>query len=135
MQKSPRSSISAAAGSGGRRSTTLQRWPAIGLLALIVGLFGLAATAVPTGQAMAGGPCTTSSCVSVGEPAAHSAADPSPTPTLGSTESPNPMLPGDNDGDASDFGGAVWMLPAAFILAGIAAAVFFLRNRSRNRSR
>jgi hypothetical protein len=135
MQKSPRSSAAVPAGTPGQGA--VRRWSAAGLLSglvLMLGLVALSAGTAPTGEARASGPCTASHCVGIADPAGRSAADPSPTPTLGSTERPNPNPPGDNDGDASDFSGAVWILPAAFILAGIAGTVYFLRTRSRNRS-
>lgn len=130
MQKSPRSST--ATGTPGRVAG--RRWPAVGLLAgliLVLGQFGVAAGALPDAQPQAA--ACSAGCASATDPAIQAVADPSPTPTLGSTESPNAMPPGDNDGDASDFSGAIWILPAVFILAGIAGTVYFLRQRSRNR--
>lgn len=129
MQMSPKSST--ATGTPGRVAG--RRWPAAGLLAglvLVLGLFGVAASALPVAQTQA---AACSAGCAVADPANQAVADPSPTPTLGSTESPNAMPPGDNDGDASDFSGALWILPAVFILAGILGTAYFLRQRSRNR--
>lgn len=132
MQKSPRSSAITAT-----ERVAARRWPGAGLLAglvLVLGLFGVATSTVPSGSAQASGPCSAASCVGLADPVDRAAADPSPTPTLGSTESPNPNPPGDNDADASDFSGTLWILPAVFILAGIGGTVYWLRTRSRNRN-
>jgi hypothetical protein len=62
-------------------------------------------------------------------------ADPSPSPTLGSTESPNPNPPGDPDSDPADYSGAIWAVVAAAgaaVLIGV-ATLFWLRGRQPDR--
>jgi hypothetical protein len=60
-------------------------------------------------------------------------ADPTPSPTLGSTESPNPNPPGAQDADPDDYTGATWIvIGAAVVVVLVAGGSFFLfRNRRK----
>ncbi|WP_433166832.1 hypothetical protein [Kribbella sp. CA-247076] len=66
-------------------------------------------------------------------PAGAQAADPSPSPTLGSTASPNANPPGAQDGDANDYRGVTWVVIGAGIVVVLVAGGSYLlfRNRSR----
>jgi hypothetical protein len=58
-------------------------------------------------------------------------ADPSPSPTLGSTESPNPNPPGAQDADPSDYKGATWVVLAValVVVLVLVGTLFWLRIR------
>lgn len=59
------------------------------------------------------------------------AADPTPSPTLGSTNSPAPNPPGAADSDPSDFNGAILVVIGAAIVALVVGGGTLLLNRSR----
>ena len=79
-------------------------------------LIGLVLVVMPAGAALA-----------------QPAADPTPSPTLGSTESPNPNPPGAQDADPDDYTGATWVVVgAAVVVVLVAGGSFFVfRNRRR----
>lgn len=140
MEMSPRSSASAESGVPRpvaavrpRRRRPAALVPVLGLLALgsAVWLTGPATVATSAAPVSSGVAVGVNAGVEANVEAGAPLADPSPTPTLGATESPNPNPPGDNDGDASDFSGTIWILPAVLLLAAIAGAVLILRARSR----
>lgn len=76
-------------------------------------------------------PATTAAANSTGPGVVH--ADPSPSPTLGSTESPNPNPPGAQDPDANDYSGATWVVIGAGVAALliVAGTLFWFRGRRR----
>ena len=64
-------------------------------------------------------------------PAGAWAADPSPSPTLGSTASPNANPPGAQDADANDYRGSTWVVIGAAIIVVLVAGGSFLVFRNR----
>lgn len=60
-------------------------------------------------------------------------ADPTPSPTLGSTESPNPNPPGAQDADPDDYTGATWIVIGAAVIVVLVAggSYFVFRNRRK----
>ena len=66
-------------------------------------------------------------------PTVASAADPTPTPTLGSTESPTVNPPGSGDTDPSDYNGATWVVGAIVAVAVLVAGGTALVVRSRRK--
>lgn len=63
--------------------------------------------------------------------AAQPFADPTPSPTLGSTESPNPNPPGAQDADPDDYTGTIWVVIGAAIIVVIVAGGSFVLFRNR----
>ncbi|TCO47145.1 hypothetical protein EV646_106385 [Kribbella antiqua] len=64
---------------------------------------------------------------------ATTVADPTPTPTLGSTESPTVNPPGAGDTDPSDYQGATWVVGAIVVVVVLVAAGTVLVVRSRRK--
>jgi hypothetical protein len=58
------------------------------------------------------------------------AADPTPTPTLGSTESPTVNPPGAGDTDPDDYQGSIWVVGAIVVVAVLVAGGTVLVVRS-----
>lgn len=67
-------------------------------------------------------------------PASALAADPTPSPTLGSTASPNPAPPGAQDADPGDYRGATWVVIGAAVVVVLVAGGSFLVFRNRGRT-
>lgn len=64
--------------------------------------------------------------------AAQPGADPTPSPTLGSTESPNPNPPGAQDADPDDDTGAPWVvIGAGIVVVLVAGGSYFVFRNSR----
>ncbi|GAB2654682.1 hypothetical protein GCM10009743_34000 [Kribbella swartbergensis] len=63
--------------------------------------------------------------------AAQPLADPTPSPTLGSTESPNPNPPGAQDSDPDDYTGAPWVVIGVAVVVVLVAGGTLLVMRSR----
>jgi hypothetical protein len=61
-------------------------------------------------------------------------ADPTPSPTLGSTESPNPNPPGAQDADPDDYTGATWIVIGAAVIVVLVAGGSFVVFRNRRRT-
>jgi hypothetical protein len=103
-----------------------------GPAAVLALLLGSLILIVPSAQAIATGPPAQ-------RPTARSLlqADPTPSPSLGATQTPAPELPDDNDQDAADWGQSIWVLlvPLAIVVI-IGASVFtFFRTRRREQAR
>jgi hypothetical protein len=97
------------------------------VLALLLGSLFLI---VPSGQAVATG-------TPAQRPAAPSLlqADPTPSPSLGATQTPAPELPDDNDQDAADWSASFWVLLVPVLVIVIIGAVTYTFFRGRRRER
>ncbi|TDD17665.1 hypothetical protein E1218_27445 [Kribbella turkmenica] len=67
-------------------------------------------------------------------PTGAQAADPSPSPTLGSTASPNANPRGAQDEDPSDYRGATWVVIGVAVVVVLVAGGSFLVFRNRGRT-
>jgi hypothetical protein len=65
--------------------------------------------------------------------AAQPAVDPTPSPTLGATESPNPNPPGAQDADPDDYTGATWVIGGVVVFVVLVGGMTLLVMRSRRK--
>ena len=63
----------------------------------------------------------------------QSASGPSPSPTLGSTESPPNPPAGSSDSDPADYSGAIWIVVGVVVAAGLIVIGTFYLFRGRGK--